>query len=681
MRYKSKYYYFVICLGIITLGFSVVPSAKADVAQGLAYLRSQQRGDGSYRGASDIATAFQTTAESLRTFRFAGGSSQAETAAAIAFLNRESCRNTEHLARLIAVNVEAGNNTQVLIDELLRHQNYDGGFGDFEDYDSTILDTAFALEALALAGQSQTNQSGLAVDFLIRKQLSAGGWQSEPNTPSVYLSALAMRSLWHYRTLIPNVSGTLIRAQNFLLSQRNSLTGLWPATFESALALIAIIPNVNEFSQVVTMVNALRNLQQTNGSWDDNTYTTALAVRALASQPVQLPLPATTGGIEGKVLDSTTRQPINGASVTVDGLTMNALTDLNGNFSLNDLGAAAYTVRIAAAGYLEAFSSGVVVNAGTKTILGDSFLSSLPNFGVLQGEVHDAQTGQALANVAVLVSGGSTASTNTGSNGGYRLAGLSPGPITITVTLNGYSPATATATVVAGKTVLYNPSLTPTTSENVPLPGTPTTGVLRGQVTNSNNGTPVASAYVSVENAATGFRITGAYTNTNGNYEILNLQPGDIILQISKSGFTPTVAHGSVNAGNALLFSPALVPETGNAGTVEEQPLPITPTTGILRGTVSDANTGMPLAVVNVSINQAASGQRIASVYTDTNGTYELTDLAPGAIAIQAGKTGYLTATGTATLQAGVALLFNPGLVPEGGNPGNNTVTIIEEPV
>lgn len=668
------------CLCVIFWGLISIPSASADVAQGVIYLNGLQSVEHSYSNAADVSTPFQATAEALRAFQFASGTAQPGSASALDYLNAETRHNTENHARLIIANAGAGNDVQGLVGELWAHQNSDGGFGDFEDYESTVLDTSFALEALAASTQSQTNGTALAVDFLIGEQQSDGGWENEPNEPTVYLSALAMRALWHHRTEFPGIDSALIRAQNYLLAQRDTTTGLWSETFESALALIAIIPNSDEFSQVESMVTALRNQQQANGSWDDSVYATALAVRALASQPVSLPPPVTTGGIKGKVLDSETRQPINGAVVTIDGIAVST-SDLNGDFSFLNLDEAAYNLRVGAAGYSEAVVSGVTVTAGAETVLTHTLLAPLPTSGVLQGQITDAATGQSLSDVTVTVTGNSTASTHSALNGAYSLASLNPGSITITLSLSGYLPITATATITAGQTVVFNPTLTRSSSESVPLPGTATTGVLRGQVTDANTGGQLSGAVVSVDDAATGTRIRAKVTGADGSYEIADLAPGDVDIMVGKQGYVSVVAHAAVNAGNALTFSPALVPDEGLAGNVDETLMPSTPTTGVLKGSVSDAGTGTALEAVAVTVDDAGTGARLRTVFTAADGSFEINDLEPGDIVIQAGKTGYLTATATASVQAGNALLFNPGLVSEGGDPGTGNSNVEEQPL
>ena len=50
-------------------------------------------------------------------------------------------------------------------------------------------------------------------------------------------------------------------------------------TFETALALIAILPRLNNRDEISGTIDALRAAQLANGSWDNHVYTTALALR------------------------------------------------------------------------------------------------------------------------------------------------------------------------------------------------------------------------------------------------------------------------------------------------------------------------------------------------------------------------------------------------------------------
>lgn len=103
------------------------------------------------------------------------------------------------LARKIIVNAQVSNDVSSLLSELLTHQNFDGGFGDSIGFDSSVLDTVFALEALAAAGVESGPDVAGAVGFVLNEQQPDGGWADGANELSVYLCAFATRALAPYR--------------------------------------------------------------------------------------------------------------------------------------------------------------------------------------------------------------------------------------------------------------------------------------------------------------------------------------------------------------------------------------------------------------------------------------------------------------------------------------------------
>jgi hypothetical protein len=87
-------------------------------------------------------------------------------------------------------------------------------------------------------------------------------------------------------------------------------------------------------------------------------------------------------------------------------------------------------------------------------VLGGAALSAQASPGVIVGRVTD-RAGEPLATVEVRVEGREI-STLTGDNGGYRLAGVPPGPVVLTAERLGYATARVELTVPPGGTVVRN---------------------------------------------------------------------------------------------------------------------------------------------------------------------------------------------------------------------------------
>ena len=73
-------------------------------------------------------------------------------------------------------------------------------------------------------------------------------------------------------------------------------------------------------------------------------------IAAVLAAPSLL-LAGTTGKIAGKVLDAETKEPLPGANVTIEGSTMGAACDLNGDFNVLNLPPGKYTLVVSMIGY------------------------------------------------------------------------------------------------------------------------------------------------------------------------------------------------------------------------------------------------------------------------------------------------------------------------------------------
>jgi len=337
---------------ILGLTLLVLP-ARADTTAGLAWLAGQAQSNGAYARTTDLATPVQATAETLRTFQALSEATQPGIAAARQFLADQTFHNTEYLSRKIIAAAEAGQPTTALVAELHTHQNLmDGGFGDFPGYQSTVLDTALALEALAVAGEQDTVVSGPAVGYLLDQQAADGSWAHGPNTASIGLTAMAMQALWRFRHIY-DVEAPLDQAQAFLLNA--SKGNVWSEPYETALAFLAIQPRISDSQVLEDNIATLESLQEADGSWRNDVFTTALALRTLAqAQTLLAPEPPPEGPISGTVIDAISTQPIANATVlltTFSAVLQETLTDSDGHFTVDDLTPDQYLLVVEATGY------------------------------------------------------------------------------------------------------------------------------------------------------------------------------------------------------------------------------------------------------------------------------------------------------------------------------------------
>ena len=78
---------------------------------------------------------------------------------------------------------------------------------------------------------------------------------------------------------------------------------------------------------------------------------------------------AQTGTISGRVTDKKSEQPITGAAILLDGTTLGAIADTDGHFSIKDIPARSYNVRIQSLGYDPVIIYNVVISSGNEQIL------------------------------------------------------------------------------------------------------------------------------------------------------------------------------------------------------------------------------------------------------------------------------------------------------------------------
>jgi hypothetical protein len=625
----------VRCLWGVVVVFCLASKGAADQAAGIAWPAAQSHADGSYAGGADLATPFQSTAETLQSFFALDEVSGPGTASALDFLAGEPYDGTEYLARRIVAARLFGRNVSPDLEELAERIGATGGFGDQPGYPSTVLDTAFALEARAEAHVGADESADYAVGWLLAAQRSDGGWADGADATSVYLTALALRALWHYRHDYADVPGALDAARTFLLGRR-AAGALWDETFESALALIALLPTLDDPAAVHDSLAALAAQQRSDGSWEGDAYVTALALRALAlgSLPVTNP---DCGRIVGRVIDGQTGLALEGVSVTLGGTAAHsAATGSEGRYAFERLPAGSYTLTLSLTGFATLSTSthigfGQSVDLGTVQMLPDAGAAT----GTVRGTVTAADTGLALKDVTITVTG-LQVSARTGAQGTYQIQGVPAGEIQLEASLPGYRTARSAGTLHGGGALYWSPRLPPSHTLAATLEGT---------ITRADTGAALADALVRVRG---GVEAT-VQTELDGFYRLADLPAGEVSLEVRKAGYDVVAGTATLDPGVTLRFSPALTPTAS-------------PQTA-LRGTVSDAETGEPLSAAEVSVTVAHTH----TTYTDGSGEYRIDDLSAGPAQVAVSLAGYRTVLAEFQIADGETVRFSPALQAQEG--------------
>lgn len=544
-------------------------------------------------------------------------------APALAALTADTEVNTEYLARKILVHASAGANVSQWVNTLLPNQNADGGFGDNAGHNSTVFDTALALEALAAATYADSAVVSVAIGYVLSRQQASGGF-ADNGVTSRLVTALASVALQRYR-LSYSVGAQIDAASRFLLQTQTA----GEEGFETSLALLALVPVVTDSAAYATSVNRLKAAQLPNGSWDNDVFTTALALRALhfaATAPP--PVNPTLGAFSGRVLDGASGAPVVGAHITLTGgSTAVFQTGTDGRFSANNLAPQTYQVTYSAAGYSGATQT-VTLQAGQVLDVGTVGLNRQHDVSVIAGTVTATDTGLPLAGASVSVTGASPVIT--GTDGAYSVT-VAPGAVTITATATGYQSTSASGNVSAGAHLSILFALRPA---NQPPPIDTVT--LRGRIVDAVSKAPLPRATVALQPGG-----VSATTDLSGYFSMPSFPAGEFQLTLSAAGYESITVSGLAPAASNV-----------DVGTVSLNPLP---NAGVVTGVITAADTGLPLAGATITI------AGIGTTTSAADGSYSVT-VTPGALTISAAAEGYQSVMATGTVSAGARVLFSVAL-------------------
>jgi hypothetical protein len=633
-----------ICLFFLSL------RSIAGIPEGLQYLASQSQQDGSIVSQASMATPFQSTSESLSAWKALGDANNSALAAGFQALEQNAQATTEHLSRLVIAKAELGYNTFELADQLLTHQNSDGGFGEFQGYESTVLDTAFALQALAKAGRTSTQMAGRAVYYLVMQQSQSGYFSLPNNQPSIYITALASIALQAYRHVY-SISPAISSANDFLLAQNAANTD--QPFFETALSLLALAPAISDSSLYQTQTERLSTAQLTNGSWMNDSFATALALCALFKVQTSVPQDPSEAAIAGRIVDGQTGEALSGATITVtsaDGQTLNVSTNSEGYYAMNHLPAGTVDLAIASDGFF-GVSSTMNLIAGKTHVYNVSLLKNPHASSIsLTGNVIDAATSSALAGVDVRIEN-SDYQTQTNAQGSFELISIPAGAVSVEITKAGYIGKLFSISAPAGGEIdLGNIALSPSDTSG-------TDSTISGVITDTANGSPLQGVLIAV----TGSDNRTAYTDQNGHFALNHVVSGHLVVIASLNGYRNTSSSFTLAPGVNLEFNAAMAKNAE-------------PALLALQGQMIDGNTQSALAGAQVLVNSAFTTK---SALTDTQGSFYLGGVDSGLLEVDFSASGYDTLHYRISAEgSGLIDLGKIKLTPTPTNPPNQSPII-----
>jgi len=143
---------------------------------------------------------------------------------------------------------------------------------------------------------------------------------------------------------------------------------------------------------------------------------------------------------------------------------------------------------------------------------------------------------------------------------------------------------------------------------------------LYGKVTDSSTGAAIAGVTVTIDSKTT-------TTDSTGAFGFSGLAPGTYVMTFEKEGYTMVTGHDITLVAGLNELNVSLTPTAAP------------PATATLYGTVTDAETGLPLVGVIITVD----GSLVQ--YTDSSGYYIFSGLAVGSHSVKFEKAGYNTET------------------------------------
>ena len=299
-RVKRAFWRHVSIGAAVLVGASACLAAPANgqvepaAAQAAAWLLDQQSANGSFGGAAPLAPRDTAAALEALLSRGQGG---AAIDRGLVFLAGAPETAAELQARRITTLARARRPVAGLLSSLLDLRDVGGvdgerGVGAFGAHGANLVDTAFAVQALAVAEEAHLLDLPPLLDYLQTHQNADGGWGYVPGDASrTYFTAetlLALSSLDRL-AIAPDVKAA---AASFLASRQRP-DGSFGALLETAVSYRALLASGFDVGTLAASpVDALLAGQAADGSWGEDLLTTAEAVLALGGEQPNLVLTA-----------------------------------------------------------------------------------------------------------------------------------------------------------------------------------------------------------------------------------------------------------------------------------------------------------------------------------------------------------------------------------------------------
>lgn len=308
-------------------------------------------------------------------------------------------------------------------------------------------------------------------------------------------------------------------------------------------------------------------------------------------QGVKLDVPLV---VVGTVKDRTTGAPVANASVSAGGWKTER-TDENGRFMMQ-LDTGKDWQLVANHDAYHPSQPQPFASAKPRTIESEFLLDPITT-GTILGTAINAVTGEPIVNAVIEIAG---QKVRTDSQGRFRAEEIESGEVTISGAQSGYRADSQSLLLEALQTAEATLELEPIT-----------TGTIAGIVVDDTSGMPMPGVAVRAGDVS-------ATTGDDGRFVLENVEAGNLAVAASKSLYVPGSSEVALEAMASVETEVRLTPITW----------------GTVRGTVSDAATGQPLANATVRLGSV-------EISTDSDGAYVAERVPAGEVSVRAGLSRY----------------------------------------
>jgi len=274
----------IFCLLQLLLFVTSASALSPEITNGLNYLTSIQNPDGSWGSEITDTESLPSTVSVIETLQILDQTALSNYSNALSWLQSQGIDTSDFLSKRIHALSVPGTDDDLLLsylDALIY------AWGGYADYETNNLDTALALQALKQINYSDQETVSYALGYLVSTQNPDGGWGFyQDDDSNVYMTAIVLQTFIQFNDIY-DLQSEIDSATAYLLTKQNPDGGFGssPSTiYETALPLISLIDSGQGSAvQIQNAINYLLSTQLPNGSWEDDPYSTALALGALSN--------------------------------------------------------------------------------------------------------------------------------------------------------------------------------------------------------------------------------------------------------------------------------------------------------------------------------------------------------------------------------------------------------------